>query len=116
MDSEFSINGKQIYKYKRYLLNNKKIKKNKLFYKTILGKKIFFRNKSENQSKIFRRSIFVIKNIKKGETLTKNNIKKIRPGYGLSPIYYEKILGRKSPSNFKKNEPLRSAFFNKNIL
>ena len=116
LDSEFSINGKQIYKYKRYLLNNKKIKKNKLFYKTILGKKIFFRNKSENQSKIFRRSIFVIKNIKKGETLTKNNIKKIRPGYGLSPIYYEKILGRKSPSNFKKNEPLRSAFFNKNIL
>ena len=86
LDSEFSINGKQIYKYKRYLLNNKKIKKNKLFYKTILGKKIFFRNKSENQSKIFRRSIFVIKNIKKGETLTKNNIKKIRPGYGLSPI------------------------------
>lgn len=116
LDSEFSINGEQIYEYKRYLLNNKKVKKSSLFYKTILGKKVFFRNKSENQSKVFRRSIFVVKNIKKGEILTKNNIKKIRPGHGLSPIYYEKILGRKSPSNFKKNEPLSSVFFNKNIL
>ena len=35
-----------------------------LFYKNLLGKNYFFRNKSENQSKMFRRSIFAIKNIK----------------------------------------------------
>ena len=86
---------------KNYLIQ-KKIKKDKLFFKTVLGKKKFFRNKSESHSKIFRRSIFVVKQIKKGETFTKHNIKKIRPGHGLPPFYYEKILGQKKFFRYKK--------------
>ena len=46
--------------------------------------------------KLFRRSIFAIKNIK-GELLSKENIKRIRPGHGISPSYYDKLLGKKSP-------------------
>ena len=42
----------------------------------------------------------------KGEIFTKVNIKKIRPGYGLSPVYYEKILGKKCDHDIQANEPL----------
>ena len=73
----------------------------------LLGKNSFFRNKSENKSKIFRRSIFTTKNIKKGEKFTKNNIRVIRPGYGLAPKYFNKILNKKSPVNISKEEPLK---------
>ena len=71
-------------------------------------RKAFIEIKSENKSKIFRRSIFSTKDIKKGEKFTKNNIRVIRPGYGLPPKYYEKILNKKSPVNISKNEPLKS--------
>ena len=81
----------------------------------LLGKKKFFRNKSENKSKIFRRSIFTTKNIKKGEKFTKNNIRIIRPGHGLAPKYYNKILNKKSPFNILKEEPLKPIIL-KNIL
>ena len=50
--------------------------------------------------KLFRRSIFAIKNIKKGELLNKENIKIIRPGHGISPSYYDKLLGKKSPKKY----------------
>ena len=75
----------------------------------LLGKNSFFRNKSENKSKIFRRSIFAIKNIKKGEKFTKENIKVVRPGYGLEPKYFNKILNKRSLINVQKNEPLKAA-------
>ena len=101
LDIKFSLKGREIKLFRQA------IDKSYL----LLGKKEFFRNKSEEKSKIFRRSIFIIKNIKKGEIFTKNNIKRIRPGYGIEPIYYDKIIGKKSPYNLLKNEPL-----NENIL
>ena len=48
----------------------------------------------------FRRSIYVVKDIQKGEKFTEENIKIIRPGYGAHPKYFELILGKKSNSNF----------------
>ena len=53
-------------------------------------------------------SIFSTKDIKKGEKFSKNNIRVIRPGYGLAPKYYDQILNKKSPINISKNEPLKS--------
>jgi sialic acid synthase SpsE len=55
----------------------------------------------------FRRSIFAVRDIKKGEKFTKNNIRRIRPGFGLSPVYYEKILNKKSSSNISRGEPIK---------
>ena len=101
LDIKFSIKGKEIKKFQF------KIKE---AYK-MLGKNFFHRNNSEKKSKIFRRSIFVVQNIKKGEKFNKKNIRRIRPGHGISPIYYEKILNKKSPQNFNSGEPIR-----KNIL
>ncbi len=51
-------------------------------------------SKQEEKSKAFRRSIYAIKDIKKGEKLTENNIRIIRPGNGLAPKYYDQILNR----------------------
>ena len=50
---------------------------------------------------------YVVENIKKNQVLTKKNIKRIRPGLGLNPIYYEKILGKKVNKNIKFGTPLK---------
>jgi len=54
----------------------------------------------------FSRSLFVVRDIKKGEKLTKDNIRSIRPGYGLAPKYYDKILGKTAIFDMKKGKPL----------
>ena len=100
LDIDFSLKGKEI----------KKLRDDVDVAFKLLGKS-FFRNKSENKSKIFRRSIFTNKNIKKGEKFSKDNIRVIRPGYGLAPKYYNKILSKKSPISILKDEPLKSLIF-----
>lgn len=61
---------------------------------------------SEKQLKArdFAKSIYVVKDIKSGELITKENIKIIRPGFGLHPKYFKDILGKKSVLNIKKGE------------
>ena len=54
----------------------------------------------------FARSLFAVKDIKKGEKLTKENVRSIRPGYGLHPKFYPKILGLKAKKEIKKGAPL----------
>ena len=53
-----------------------------------------------------RRSLFVVKDIKAGETLTEKNIRSIRPGYGLHPKFLNDILGRKAARDIAKGEPI----------
>jgi len=103
LDLKFSLKGKEI----------KKLRSSIDEAYELLGKDKFFRNKSEKKNKVFRRSIFAIKDIKIGEKFTKNNIRRIRPGYGLSPVYYEKILNKKSPLNFKAEMPIKLKPFKK---
>ena len=51
---------------------------------------------SEQESTVFRRSIYATANIKVGEKFSENNVRIIRPGYGLKPKYYDKLLGKVS--------------------
>lgn len=60
----------------------------------------------ENESKVFRRSIFAVKDIKKGERLTQDNIKIIRPGFGLAPKYYNDVINKQVLSDIKRGTPL----------
>lgn len=60
----------------------------------------------ERQSLKGRRSIYVVKDIKAGEKFTKKNIKVIRPGYGLEPKYFEKIMGLTAKQDLKAGTPL----------
>ena len=96
LEIKFSLKGGEIKKF------STKIN----LAKNLIGKDYFSRSKSENRSKKFRRSIFVIKSIKKGEQFSINNIKSIRPGYGLSPINFDKILKKRSPQNINEGIPL----------
>jgi pseudaminic acid synthase len=96
VDIEFSAKGKQIKEYSEALKDSYSLlysKKNKL--------------SSDYKMKVFRRSIFAVENIEKGEKFTKFNIKRIRPGHGIAPYYYEKLLGKKNPRKIKKGEPLK---------
>ncbi len=61
---------------------------------------------AEKGSIIFKRSIYVAEDIKAGDTFSKDNIRVIRPGFGLAPKYYESILGKISNKSHKKGTPL----------
>jgi len=99
-DIKFSVKGKEIKKYKEDLLETQKL---------ILKSK-FFRSKQELKNKIFRRSIYAINDISKGEKFTNKNIASFRPDIGLSTSYYPKLIGKKSPINIKKNNVLKKDF------
>ena len=73
----------------------------------------FVRKNKELQNKIFRRSIYAIKDIKKGEKFTYKNIKTFRPNIGLSASHYLQILNKKSPLNISKNYPLKKNLIKK---
>jgi pseudaminic acid synthase len=60
----------------------------------------------EEISKLYRKSLFITKDIKKGELLTKENIKSIRPGYGLHPRFLREVLGRCAVKNINRGTPL----------
>ena len=62
--------------------------------------------KDEKKSLIFRRSIYVYKDIKIGETFNDKNLRIIRPGDGAPPNLIFSILGKKAKKNFKKGTPL----------
>ena len=71
-----------------------------------------FEMKSAEESNIkFRRSIYVVNDIKKGDVFTKENIRRIRPGYGLEPKDYEKIIGLKAKRDLEEGNPLTKKDF-----
>ncbi|WP_259017024.1 pseudaminic acid synthase [Emticicia fluvialis] len=63
---------------------------------------------SEKKSLLFKRSIYVVKDIKSGEAFTEENLRVIRPGDGLPPKYYEGLLGKISHTDLKAGTPLQS--------
>ena len=54
--------------------------------------------------KAFSRSLYIAEDIKEGELFTDKNIKSVRPGFGMHPKFYSKIIGKKAKKNFKKGE------------
>jgi len=63
-------------------------------------------SKSEARSHVFRRSLFVVKNVGKGQTFTSKNVRSIRPGNGLHPRYLEEILGHCASQDIERGTPL----------
>jgi N-acetylneuraminate synthase len=60
----------------------------------------------EVSSRAFRRSLFVVKNVKVGEQVTAENVRSIRPGYGLHPRYLNNVLNREFTENVYEGTPL----------
>lgn len=70
------------------------------------GQPVYGPEQSELGNMAFRRSIFVVKDIKAGEKLTPENIRVIRPSNGLKPKYYEEVLGRTAKCDIAFGTPL----------
>jgi len=60
-----------------------------------LGKITYGPTEKEEKSLIFRRSLYIVQNMKKDDILTRENMRAIRPGLGLPPKYYDNLLGRR---------------------
>ena len=66
----------------------------------LLGKIDYSMNEKKKNSRHSSRSIYISKDVKEGETFTKENIKTVRPGYGLHPKYFYDILGTKAKKDY----------------
>lgn len=71
-----------------------------------IGKPQFKSGKKESVNLVFRRSLFIVKDVKKGEIIDKKNVRSIRPGYGLPPKFLDNILGKKFKKDVKIGTPL----------
>lgn len=76
------------------------------FTEEALGKKEFHLSEKGKQSYWGRRSLYVSEDIKKGDLITEENIKCVRPYYGLHPKHYEEILGKKVTVDLEKGDRL----------
>jgi sialic acid synthase SpsE len=61
----------------------------------------------EKASRVFRRSLFVVSDLKQGDVLTQENVRSIRPGYGLAPKFLDSVLGRRVNRDLAKGTPLK---------
>lgn len=71
-----------------------------------IGKANYEPVRAEAGSLQFRRSIYVVKDIKRGEIFTAENVRSIRPGYGLSPKHLDAVLGSRAAGDIKRGMPL----------
>jgi len=101
LDVKFSLDPKEFKILTKYANQVKKS----------LGKVTFDISTDEKESLLFKRSLYAYKNIKIGEKINKSNVKAIRPGYGISPIYFEILLGMEAKKNIKKGTPLNWNLF-----
>ncbi|MGE6462040.1 pseudaminic acid synthase [Pseudoalteromonas tetraodonis] len=69
------------------------------------------RKESEKGNMIFRRSLYVVKDVATGEVFTHENVRSIRPGYGLAPKHLKDIVGKKSTKNILRGTPLTEDCF-----
>jgi len=101
-DSEFSMEPQEFAEMVQGIRNVEKVR----------GGVSYKPGKAEESSLTFRRSIFAVKDITKGECFSKENIKVVRPGYGMQPKYYDEIIGKYAKENIKYGEPLRKELIN----
>jgi pseudaminic acid synthase len=71
-----------------------------------MGKIFYGSTEAEKKSMIFRRSLYITQDLKAGDLLTRENLRSVRPGHGLKPKYYDKMLGKKVSKNVKKGTPV----------
>ena len=73
---------------------------------TVLGRVEYGLTAEEAKSRAFRRSLFVVDNVRAGEMFTEHNVRSIRPGYGLHTRHLDEVLGRTATSDIERGTPL----------
>ena len=95
-DSSFSMNPEEFAQMVRDVRQAEKA----------IGKVSYGATEQEKSNVTFRRSIFCVKDIKKGEKLTEENVRVIRPGHGMKPKFYEEILGQVALQDIERGTPM----------
>ena len=72
-----------------------------------LGKVDYPLTDKQKSNRVFSRSLYVVVDIKAGEIITEQNVRSIRPGFGLHPIYLIDIIGKKAGRDITKGEPIK---------
>ena len=99
-DSEFSM---EPHEFKQMVDSIRNIEK-------ALGKVNYELSDKMKVNREFSRSLFVVEDIEKGNVVTENNVRSIRPGFGLHPKYLNEILGKKVNQNLNKGTPFEVSF------
>lgn len=71
-----------------------------------LGKVNYERTEAEKGNVKFRRSLYYVRSLQEGDVITENDIRSVRPGFGLPPKYYETLIGSKVTMSVEKNSPV----------
>ena len=71
-----------------------------------LGRVTYGGGPKEKNMRSFRRSLFIVEDVRAGEVLTEKNVRSIRPGRGLAPRYLPEVLGRRAAADLKRGTPL----------
>ena len=71
-----------------------------------LGNKTYKITSKQKKGKAFGRSLYIVEDVKKGDTATDKNVRSIRPGFGLHPEYFDQIIGKRFNRNIKKGTRL----------
>jgi pseudaminic acid synthase len=96
-DADFSMDKKEFSEMIKAIRDTEKL----------LGKVDYSLNEKRKASRRFSRSLYVAKDIKKGEIFTEENIRSVRPGYGIHPKYLKEILGKKAKRDYSFAEPFK---------
>jgi len=75
-----------------------------------LGAVCYTLSKEEEASRVFRRSLFVVRNVQAGEPFTSDNVRSIRPGHGLPPRCFDLVLGRRATRDIARGTPFKWEF------
>ena len=89
-DAEFSMNKQEFKEMVKAIRDTEKL----------IGKVDYSMTEKKQKSRQFSRSLYVARDIKKGEPFTKENIRSVRPGYGKHPKYLDEVLGEKAKKEY----------------
>jgi pseudaminic acid synthase len=93
-DADFSLDKKEFAEMIQAVRNTEKL----------VGSIDYTLTDKKKQSRQFARSLYVAKDIKKGEAFTEENIRSVRPGYGMHPKHFSDILGKISEKSYTFGE------------
>ena len=95
-DASFSLNQEE---FKKMVNDIRKAEK-------AIGEIDYCLTEKQKKGKDYSRSLYITKNVKKGDILSSENIRSIRPGFGMHPKHYKKVLGKHFVNDYEKGTRL----------
>ena len=80
----------------------------------MMGKIDYEMDEKKKKSRQFSRSLFIVEDVKAGEKISRENVRSIRPGFGLHPKFLKNILGKVFIDDFTRGTPMSENFFDDN--